>query len=160
MIKKLKSFLKSPYVAIIMRLILGGVFLYASIDKIIHPAKFAQAIQNYRLIPIELTNVVGIFLPWLEFYCGLFLIIGLFNRASSCIIAALLSFFIIALTSAIIRGLDIACGCYGSGTNVSWGRVVEDLLLLAIALNLIFYASEKFTLDNRLSKSRNLTPPL
>ncbi|KPL14748.1 MAG: hypothetical protein AMS26_09645 [Bacteroides sp. SM23_62] len=146
---------KAPSFAMALRLILGCIFLYASLDKIPDSAAFAQSVQNYRLIPVELTNLVGIILPWLELYCALFLILGLFSRASSAIISILLLFFIIALTTAVIRGLDIACGCYGTGTNVSLGRIIEDLLLLAVALHLFFFPPNKFTLDNYLFKEIN-----
>jgi putative oxidoreductase len=145
----------APYFAAALRLILGGIFLYASVEKIADPAAFAQSVQNYRLISVELTNLVGIILPWLELYSALFLILGLFNRASSAILSLLLLIFLIALTSAVTRGLDIDCGCYGSGTNVSWSRIMEDLLLLAIALHLFFFPNYKFTLDNYLLKKRD-----
>ena len=38
---------------ILMRLALGAVFLYASYDKILHPAAFAKAVYNYQILPDE-----------------------------------------------------------------------------------------------------------
>ncbi len=33
------------------RLVIAGVFIYASIDKIIHPDLFAEAVYNYQVLP-------------------------------------------------------------------------------------------------------------
>jgi uncharacterized membrane protein YphA (DoxX/SURF4 family) len=93
-------------------------------------------------------------LPWLEFYCGLFLIIGIFRQASAAILSTLLLLFIFILFSALIRGLDIECGCFGSGANVSWLRIIEDIVLLAMSLHQFFHPSKIATLEKYLIKSR------
>ena len=74
----------------IIRLGLGGVFIYASFDKIRYPDQFAQAVYNYHLLPDFLVNAFAVFLPWLELVSGLFLCLGLFEIASITIINLLL----------------------------------------------------------------------
>ena len=59
------------------RLILGGVFVFASIDKILHPAAFAEAVYNYQILPDSLINLTAIILPWMELVLGSLLIIGI-----------------------------------------------------------------------------------
>ncbi len=59
------------------RLLLGGIFIYASVDKILYPAGFAQTIHNYQLLPDILVNITAVVLPWIELFLGLFLILGL-----------------------------------------------------------------------------------
>ena len=49
-----------------IRLVLGFLFLYASLDKILLPSKFAEVIYNYRILPVELLNICAIIVPWLE----------------------------------------------------------------------------------------------
>ena len=56
---------KGP-VVILCRIVLGGVFIYASIDKIMHPEEFAKAIGNYHVLPFGLENLLALTLPWLE----------------------------------------------------------------------------------------------
>jgi len=66
------------YLIVVVRILLGAVFLWASLDKIIDPSKFARDISNYHIIPFGLENIIAIVLPWLEFFIGsgLILMIG------------------------------------------------------------------------------------
>ncbi|MCP4930708.1 MAG: DoxX family membrane protein, partial [Candidatus Marinimicrobia bacterium] len=59
------------------RLIIGIIFIYASIDKISHPAEFAIAIGNYHAVPFGLENMIAMVLPWLELLVGVCLIAGI-----------------------------------------------------------------------------------
>jgi uncharacterized membrane protein YphA (DoxX/SURF4 family) len=59
---------------ILLRLFLGAIFVYASFDKILRPAAFAEIIYNYQILPDPLINIASIFLPWLELLLGLLLI--------------------------------------------------------------------------------------
>ena len=67
---------------------------------------------------------------------------------ASLIIAFLMIVFIIAISSAIFRGLDIECGCYGSATSADWTRIVEDFFLLAFSVYILFFPTSKFALEN------------
>ena len=60
-----------------MRLLLGGIFVWASIYKILDPTAFAGVINNYQLLPDALINGFAVTLPWLELVLGVFLIFGL-----------------------------------------------------------------------------------
>lgn len=144
----MKNFLSNKIFLFIVRLVIGGVFIYAAYDKIIHPDEFSKAINNYKILPLSLVNIMAIVLPVLEVVTGLMLILGIFTKANAAIIAGLLIVFIIALTSAWIRGLDINCGCFSLETTSTKSdiglRIVEDLLMLAGCL-LIY----KFTNGNK-----------
>ena len=129
------------------------IFIYASLDKLFHPAYFAISIQNYQIIPDSLINLTAVILPWLEFYCGILLLLGFWHRAGVAIIALLNVIFIFALTSALFRGLDIDCGCFGSGSTVSMSRIVEDLFLLAFSVYIFIYPTSKFALENIFRKT-------
>jgi len=141
---------KSPYLTSCLRLVLGTVFLYAASEKIARPEDFAVAIQNYQLIPLSLTNLSAMILPWLELYCGLLLLLGLWHQPAAFLTTVMNVVFLIALLSAYYRGLDIECGCFGSGSEVNLGRILEDLLLLAFSLHILFYPASFFALENRL----------
>jgi uncharacterized membrane protein YphA (DoxX/SURF4 family) len=138
-ISRAEKVLSSKYVVFAARLILGVVFIYASLEKIQNPAGFAQAIYNYRMVPEALINIMAIVLPWLELICGILIIVGVFVRGSALLIGAMLAVFIVALSSAILRGLDISCGCFTleGGRGIAGKTLVEDILLMicvAIAL--------------------------
>lgn len=152
------EFLKNKYFLFILRLVLGGLFIYASIDKIINPTEFAKAVKNYDMLPIALVNIPAIILPYLEFFTGLFLIVGLWKRGSSALIIVMLLFFLIGLGQAYARGLDINCGCFSlensNSTSDILSRIIEDILMLAAAV-LIFigYAVNK-TKTNEIKDER------
>ena len=65
------------------RLFVGGVFIYASLDKLAHPQAFAEVIHHYRLAPYPLLHSSAHLLPILEFVIGSALILGLGSRGAA-----------------------------------------------------------------------------
>jgi uncharacterized membrane protein YphA (DoxX/SURF4 family) len=124
-----------PYIALMLRLYLGGVFLYASTHKINHAGEFAETIASYQLVPFWAVNAVALLLPWTEFFSGLMLIVGLRTRAAAALIAGMLVVFIVAVSINLFRGAPIDCGCFRALEDpISWQTVVRDLVWLAMAL--------------------------
>lgn len=119
---------------LVFRVILGGMFVYAGIMKIADPAGFAQAIANYRILPVGMVNGAAVILPWVEVLAGSSLILGLFLTGGSLVIAGLLLVFACALGFDLWRGLDISCGCFGaSKDSITWLYVLRDTLLSGMA---------------------------
>jgi uncharacterized membrane protein YphA (DoxX/SURF4 family) len=117
----------------LLRLIMGGIFFYASYDKILHPDRFAEAVANYKLLPRVLVNLFALVLPWLEAVCGFFLIAGIFEWASLTFYNGLLIMFMSAIALSLIRGLNIDCGCFTSDPEVgkmNWLTFLRDLTML------------------------------
>jgi len=116
-----------------IRLIIGGFFIYASVDKIINPDAFAKIIHNYRILPPEFINVLAIILPWIELIAGASLILGYKYQGANMLIFVMLVVFIAALTASLIRDLNISCGCFSASSaaksNLLW-RIIEDVLML------------------------------
>jgi uncharacterized membrane protein YphA (DoxX/SURF4 family) len=123
------------------RFILGGVFVYASFDKILHPAAFSEAVYNYQILPDELINLTAIVLPCLELVLGIFLIINFWMPGTVVMCNLLLTTYIVALLFNMARGLNINCGCFSitpveSSMNVL--TVLRDTSFLAIAGYLLY----------------------
>lgn len=118
-----------------LRLFCGGLFLVAAWDKILHPAAFSDTVLNYHLLPRELVNVFSLWLPWLELVVGLLLIAGIWARASATLMTAMMLMFLVAIAQAVIRGIDIHCGCFTQGgeanSPVSIWTILRDLSFLA-----------------------------
>ena len=138
-------------VALLCRVILGVILIYASIDKIVHPAEFAKAIGNYNVLPFGLENLLGIVLPILELLVGICLILGIMLDGSAIITAGMMTVFIIALSQAMIRGIDINCGCFkvtveNGGHQVGIRRIIEDFLFLGMALMVLSRGERKWEL--------------
>ena len=123
------------------------VFLYTGMNKIINSAYFAGVIYNYQLLPDLLVNLVAIILPWIELICGSLLLLGFWYRSAALIISFMMIAFLIAITSVMIRGLDIECGCFGSDTLVDWPRIIEDIFLLIFSLQIVFSPESKLAID-------------
>ena len=142
----MKKLFENKYFVTAARIILGAIFVYASLDKMANPLMFMDIIDNYKMLPVQLVNPLAIFLPWLEFITGLLLIIGKWVKASLLIYSTLLVIFIIALAAAMLRGLDISCGCFSvqpsSGSDV-WLRIIEDIIMLFVSVNLLRYSSKE-----------------
>ena len=130
--------------ALCARIILGAVFIYASIDKILHPAAFAEAVYNYKILPDALINLTAIILPWMELVLGLFLIVGLWLPGATFLCILLLLTFLGALLFNITRGLNIYCGCFSTNTEVVSGAsmvwyLLRDGVFFLLALYLFSY---------------------
>ncbi|NQT62718.1 MAG: DoxX family membrane protein [Candidatus Marinimicrobia bacterium] len=137
----LDNFLRSRHGEWFIRSIqigLGLLFIYASLDKIWNPGLFAKSISNYRLLPLPLLHISAIILPWLELICGIALVINRYQRAAYILIGSLLLVFILAITSAMARGLDFNCGCFSMDSeesNVGLLKILQNMgLFLSCAL--------------------------
>ncbi len=130
---KMKPSLKYGF-GIVLRLVLGAMFVYASYYKIMSPGAFAHQIYNYKLLPIWAINPIALTLPWLQFLCGLALIFNRGALAASLIITGMLLVFQVALFSALLRGLNISCGCFKSGgAPATWLTLGRDFLLVILS---------------------------
>jgi len=131
--------IKNKTLLVLFRLVLGGLFVYAGIVKVLGPLDFAQNIRNYRLVGQSLSFLAAVILPWLEILAGLALAAGVWRRASAFVISALLGCFIVLTLVTIVRGLDVDCGCFGALSRKSgFGVILEDLGMLFMGLCLLF----------------------
>ncbi len=137
-----KRAITSEYLSLALRIFLGYFFICASLSKIPHPAQFAEAIANYRLIPYECLNLGTIILPWIELVAGLFLIIGFKSRTSVIVIGLLLVIFDAMILINMYQGAPITCGCYDTvGEPIGWKKVLENALIVVFSFQI--YSCDK-----------------
>ncbi len=115
------------------RLALGGVFLYAAASKVPDMVAFAQDFANFRLVPPGLVPYGASALVGVEVAVGLALATGVAARAGALVASGLLALFLAALAQALLRGIDLRCGCFGGEELASWWTVARDALLLVPA---------------------------
>ncbi len=123
------------YAVLMLRVVLGLVFVYAAYTKLRDPwAIFAMSIDSYKLLPEWGVIAVARTLPWFELLLGAALIIGVGLRYSSVAGAALLGFFFITMAISYARGLQIDCGCFGPGEALGPKTLLRDGTLVALAI--------------------------
>jgi uncharacterized membrane protein YphA (DoxX/SURF4 family) len=136
-------------VVMLVRWVVGGIFLYASLDKLAHPDAFAQVIANYRMVPMPLLHAFAWLLPIVEAVTGAALILGWRRRGASLLAVAMTVMFTVAIATALARGLDISCGCFNTTGGHAVGRdlLLRDLVLLAAALVPLLTRRDRWSLD-------------
>jgi len=117
-----------------VRIVLGALFIWAAITKLPDMAGFAQDVANYRIVPAALVPFVASAVVGIELLGGIALVAGVMERAAAAVIACLLVAFIAFLSQALLRGIDLRCGCFGGDEPASWWTVARDLLMLAAAV--------------------------
>lgn len=131
----------------VIRVLLGGLFLYAGAVKAGSPQPFADSIASFRLLPASLINPVALGLPPFEILLGLWLVSGWHRRQAAFSTLTLTGIFLFALASALVRGIPVDCGCFGAGGDPLLGSahtgvaVARDIVLAAAAAFLYVSAS-------------------
>ncbi|GAC1587003.1 MAG: DoxX family membrane protein [Candidatus Velthaea sp.] len=139
-------------VILVLRVIVGAVFVIAGASKIGHADVFAAQIAAFRILPAALIGPLALLLPFVEVLLGGYLIVGLYTRLAACIAVVQLAIFALAIASAVSRGMTISCGCFGPGdaTVTSWPEAARDLGLALIAAFVAWRAPGMLALDRRM----------
>lgn len=121
---------------LVFRLVLAAMFLFAAFPKLADPVTFARDIDNYRMLPDALIGPLSLVLPVAEIVIGAALVSGVFARGAALVSAAMLLGFAAGMIQAIVRGIDLDCGCFGhfAEAQVSWWTVARNLALTALAV--------------------------
>ncbi len=141
-----------PWIATAARLLLGGVWIVAGALKLPDPAESVRAVRAYRLLPETAVPMIGHGLPILEVALGLLLVLGLAVRLSGVLSALLLVAFLIGVSSAWARGIQIDCGCFGGGGEVAADQtrypseIARDAALLLTSLALAYRPRSRLAL--------------
>jgi uncharacterized membrane protein YphA (DoxX/SURF4 family) len=104
-----------PWLGTVARLVVGGVLVAAGLMKLPDPAGSVRAVRAYDLLPESVVPTIGHGLPIFEVCVGVLLIVGLGTRIVAVLAGLLMVAFIIGISAAWLRGLQIDCGCFGGG---------------------------------------------
>ncbi|MFQ5498367.1 MAG: MauE/DoxX family redox-associated membrane protein [Candidatus Zixiibacteriota bacterium] len=146
----MRRVIDNDLLTLLFRLAVGITFIYASYYKIVEPLTFARSIWYYHMVPGNLINLMALILPWIELICGLLLIAGVYYRGAVVWANIMVIIFIIALTTAIARGISIDCGCFkaseGSAES-AWHSLWFDFGLIVLTVWLWLSRSRRWMLS-------------
>ena len=145
--------------SLLFRILLGLIFLFAGIAKISDPVRFIFTLREFNLFSEAVIPFMALYLPWLEFILGLFLILGLLHRASAFLLACLNTMFAIAILTVVVRGMEIDCGCFGMLADIlkipdsaDIKAIIRNVIFIGISVYIFIVKKTLFSLENYLRK--------
>lgn len=156
----MKKLMRNRWIVLCVRAIIGGIFIYSGFIKIQNPESFSDSIATFQLLPKELINILALALPPFELIVGTLMLIGWRSREAIFSVLLLSGIFILALVQALFRGLEVDCGCFGSGSPSifkTWLTLGRDVVLLS-AVTLLYRFS--IASNHLTAKPRTLSPEL
>ena len=144
--------LSNDWILLATRLILGGVFIFASLGKVSSPQAFADSIGGFKLLHETILLDVALLILWHEIICAVLILLGVWARAAAMVL------FFLALASAYARGLDIDCGCFGAlmASGVGLMAILRTVLLFGLSTIILLYGPGTFCIQQLFSRRNRL----
>jgi putative oxidoreductase len=93
---------QAPAVTILIRIVIGGIFLTEGIQKFLYPADLG--VGRFTKIGIPASDMMGPFVGGVEIVCGALLIIGLLTRLAAILLLIDISVAIVSTKVPILLG--------------------------------------------------------
>jgi prepilin-type N-terminal cleavage/methylation domain-containing protein/prepilin-type processing-associated H-X9-DG protein len=104
------------------RSVVAAMLLVSAVTHLFNGYQLLASILDYRLIPTALAVPVAAVLPYAQLMLGVALLfVPAYRRTALVFAAFLFVVFLTAQLTAYVRGLNIACGCFGGyDTRIGW----------------------------------------
>ena len=121
---------------IIFRSLLGIVFIWSGISKLLSPDEFAGIISAYALLPDNLVSPAAIALPAAELVFGIALLFD--TRISLEAVTGMLLLFVAVLLYGIVQDINVDCGCFSKeetgGQNSLRYALYRDFVFIVMVI--------------------------
>jgi uncharacterized membrane protein YphA (DoxX/SURF4 family) len=125
------------WIGVLVRVVLGGIFLYAGLIKASDSQQFALALVPFTFLPVDATGFLAVFIAWSEVVAGVLILLPRIYLLGAAMIAALCVVFIGVLSWALWNGIVIPCPCFGGdappSASAMVGVIMRDVVLLLAA---------------------------
>jgi len=120
------------WVGLFARIVVGGVLLYAGVQKLRGVERFVSTLRSYAWLPEWSRQPLAKGLPVVEAALGGVLLVGAYIPAAAALAAGLFVLFaaLIGLTFRFRAEAD--CGCFGGGSPSGSARILARNLSLAV----------------------------
>ncbi|MCB2155491.1 DoxX family membrane protein [bacterium] len=149
------------FIAFTCRFVAGGAFLFAAFQKLAGPQKFALDINALGLVPEATVPIFAFLVPWTEIVIGICLLYGIWSRSAGWLATIVYAGFTAVLASAMIRGLDASCGCFGDsfgGGVINVYSLLRNSVFIAASLVVALGGGGPASLDAVLESTRSAEP--
>ena len=141
---------KLRIILIVIGFILGLIFLFSGVSKILWSHAFERSLKMYRLdISETIEKCIRIFLPFAEISLGIILLINKMRDLAYYTVIILLTIFTTAQTWVIFHGWNVPCGCFGPYIKDTIGSltVSRNIIFMGLAILGVFI-NEKYNKVN------------
>lgn len=119
----------------LVRLLLGGTFLFSGAIKASASEAFALALVPFTILPPSWTGGVAVVLAWTEILAGLLVVLPRVHRIGSAMIFFLAALFLGVLSWALFNDIVVSCGCFGNDEPPS-ARAMQLAILRDVGIAL------------------------
>lgn len=144
---------------LVIRIILGSIFILAGISKIVDPVRFFHSVVAYAIVSEELAAYIAIIVPTLELVLGVLLIIGYKIKSAVFTMLCLMMAFSVFILINIFRGKSFQCGCFNLPVIGSFidGRIglkllVRNVIISGLLFLVFFVKNNLFSIDTFIEK--------
>lgn len=128
---------------VVLRVVLGGLFVYAGLVKASDSQQFALALVPFTFLPPGSEGFLAVGLAWTELTAGVLILLPRIYPVGAIVIGGLCLLFIGVLCWALWNGIVVSCSCFGDGGTPSVQAmvtaVVRDVFLLAAAVAVVWF---------------------
>jgi len=151
----LKSkFLNRGVLVTFLRISIGLVFFFSGTIKLLDIPEFQISINRFNLISNNIVPVLAYLLVFVEMVLGTLLILKIKPIVTSNSLCFLLTIFTAVISSKIINGESLTCGCFGNIFNnkIDLLTVFRNITLILLLILLSSYYNKK---ENQVEENKN-----
>jgi hypothetical protein len=130
-----------PEVRLVVQLAIGATFLYSTLMKVRNPARFAQGLKDYGILPLGLSYPVALVFIVLEGFLAISHLTGSALRIGVPTGMAMLLVFGSAVIINLYRGRALPCYCFG-------GQGSETISVRTLARISVLFMGEALLMVN------------
>lgn len=139
------------YLTFAFRVLLAEVLFVSALGKVFTPQAFAATVEKFRLLPRTAVRPFSYLLPWVEGAAAALLLSGEVPRVAAGFTLGLLLTFAVAVASALARGINTNCDCFGLlyRERLRRSTLLRDAALAGMAIVVLAAGRGRFSLQHR-----------
>ena len=115
---------------------IGIVFLWSSYEHLKNSHYFLISIERYHLFPNAVSRLIAFLIPNVELVLGIFLLVNFSPSFSKFAAGTMFFLFGVLQATALFRGLEIDCGCFGGAIDkpITLVSCISSFLISAVLI--------------------------